>query len=60
MAYWDWDGVEPAPITLDEATMAKLLAGTAAAAQAGAEAGAPTEAELEQAAFEGAQRAEDE
>ena len=58
-AYWDWDGVEPALITLDDATMAKLLAGTAAAAKAGAEAGAPTQAELEDAAQVGAERAED-
>jgi hypothetical protein len=38
-AYWDWNGPDPTPLTLDDATMAKLLAGTAAAAKEGAEAG---------------------
>jgi hypothetical protein len=43
-----------APLTPEQ------VAVIAAAAKAGAEAGAPTAEELEQAAFEGAQRAEDE
>jgi hypothetical protein len=44
---------------LDDATMARLLAGTAAAAKEGAEAGAPTEAELVEAARKGSEIASD-
>jgi hypothetical protein len=44
---------------MSDAQYAQLLADVTAAAEAGAEAGAPSAEDLEQAAFEGAQRAED-